>query len=50
MIKRSDIEKLQAEGSRSNTAALGVEAVEKTGILNRKPRVVSDELTVSDYQ
>ena len=50
MIKRSDIEKLQAEGSRSNTAALGVEAVEKTGILNRRPRVVSDELTVSDYQ
>ena len=50
MIKRSDIEKLHAEGSRSNTAALGVEAAEKTGILNRTPRVISHELTVGDYQ
>ncbi len=44
MIKLSDIKAFQESGSRKNTTVLGAEAVEKTGILERKPRVISREL------
>ncbi len=45
MIRLSDVAKFQAcEGSRTNTTALGAEAAQNTGILNRKPRVVGNEL------
>ncbi|MGF1725006.1 YjjI family glycine radical enzyme [Photobacterium nomapromontoriensis] len=43
MIKLSDIAKFKACGSRTNTTGLGEEAAATTGILNRKPRVVSHE-------
>ncbi|MCI2398904.1 YjjI family glycine radical enzyme [Aliiroseovarius subalbicans] len=44
MVRLSDIEKFRAcEGSRINTTALGAEAAEVTGILDRKPRVVAHE-------
>lgn len=46
MIRLSDVEKFQAcKGSRTNTTALGSEAANMTGILNRKPRVVGQELS-----
>ncbi|WP_064603604.1 YjjI family glycine radical enzyme [Photobacterium sp. J15] len=45
MIKLSDIEKFNQEGSRTNTTWLGNEAAANTGILNRKPRVISHEQT-----
>ncbi|MCP5038909.1 MAG: YjjI family glycine radical enzyme [Rhodobacteraceae bacterium] len=48
MIRLSDVAKFQAcEGSRTNTTALGTEAAEMTGILDRKPRVVGHELSPS---
>lgn len=51
MIRLSDVEKFQnAEGSRINTTGLGAEAAEVTGILNRKPRVVGNELSPSYSQ
>jgi YjjI family glycine radical enzyme len=43
MIKLSDINKFQQEGSRKNTTFLGAEAAKNTGILDRAPRVVSME-------
>ncbi|PSW18237.1 YjjI family glycine radical enzyme [Photobacterium sanctipauli] len=43
MVKMSDIAKFQQQGSRTNTTGLGAEAASNTGILNRKPRVVSNE-------
>ena len=43
MIKLSDIAKFKEQGSRTNTTGLGAEAAANTGILNRKPRVVSHE-------
>lgn len=43
MIKLSDIEMFHNCGSRKNTTVLGAEAAEKTGILERKPRVISRE-------
>ncbi|MGR5062069.1 YjjI family glycine radical enzyme [Photobacterium sp. DNB22_13_2] len=45
MIKLSDIAKFKEQGSRTNTTGLGAEAAANTGILNRKPRVVSHEQT-----
>ena len=45
MIRLSDIEKYKEKGSRTNTTVLGAEAAEMTGILDRKPRVVSHELS-----
>lgn len=46
MIRLSDIEKFNAcKGSRINTTALGAEAANETGILDRKPRVVGQELS-----
>ncbi|MFB9217233.1 YjjI family glycine radical enzyme [Vibrio sinaloensis] len=44
MVKLSDIAKFKQQGSRKNTTFLGAEAAEKTGILDRKPRVVSMEM------
>lgn len=43
MVRLSDLEKYRAEGSRTNTTWLGEEAARNTGILQRKPRVVSNE-------
>ncbi len=47
MIKLSDIERFKEQGSRTNTMVLGAEAAEKTGILNRKPRITSQEQSPS---
>ena len=45
MIRLSDVEKFNAaSGSRTNTTALGAEAADRTAILQRKPRVVANEL------
>ena len=43
MVRLSELEKFRAEGSRTNTTWLGEEAARNTGILQRKPRVVSNE-------
>lgn len=43
MVKLSDIKAFHENGSRKNTTVLGAEAAEKTGILERKPRVISRE-------
>ena len=46
MIRLSDVKKFQeCGGSRTNTTALGSEAADNTGILERKPRVVANELS-----
>jgi YjjI family glycine radical enzyme len=45
MVKLSDIEKFDAQGSRTNTTFLGAEAAKNTGILNRKPRVAALEIS-----
>ncbi|MCK5326354.1 MAG: DUF3029 family protein, partial [Woeseiaceae bacterium] len=46
MIRLSDVEKFRKqEGSRTNTTVLGAEAADVTGILERKPRVMSHELS-----
>ncbi len=48
MVRLSDIAKFKAcKGSRTNTTALGAEAADGTGILDRKPRVVGHELSPS---
>lgn len=48
MVRLSDIEQYnQQQGSRINTTALGAEAAASTNILDRKPRVVSHELSPS---
>ncbi|WIY24996.1 YjjI family glycine radical enzyme [Parasedimentitalea psychrophila] len=45
MIRLSDVAQFHAEqGSRTNTTALGAEASKQTLILQRKPRVVANEL------
>ncbi|MEX3010325.1 YjjI family glycine radical enzyme [Hoeflea sp. TYP-13] len=45
MIRLSDVEQYNAKnGSRTNTTALGAEAAKCTSILQRKPRVVANEL------
>ncbi len=44
MVKLSDIEKLQQEGSRINSTVLGAESVENWGLLGRLPRVISHEV------
>lgn len=45
MIKLSEIAKYDEEGSRTNTTFLGNEAAKNTGILDRKPRVASIEMS-----
>ncbi|MDX2411942.1 MAG: YjjI family glycine radical enzyme [Woeseiaceae bacterium] len=45
MIRLSDIKKFnEQKGSRTNTTVLGAEAADVTGILDRRPRVVGNEL------
>lgn len=45
MVRLSDIRRFrEKQGSRTNTTVLGAEAAELTGILDRKPRVVGNEL------
>ncbi len=44
MVKLSDIAKFDEQGSRTNTTFLGSEASKNTGILDRKPRVVAQEM------
>jgi len=45
MVRLSDIRKYnEQQGSRTNTTVLGAEAADVTGILERKPRVVANEL------
>ena len=45
MVRLSDIRKFNEQrGSRTNTTVLGAEAADVTGILDRKPRVVGNEL------
>ena len=45
MVRLSDIRKFnELQGSRTNTTVLGAEAADVTGILDRKPRVVGNEL------
>jgi YjjI family glycine radical enzyme len=45
MVRLSDIRKFNEQrGSRTNTTVLGAEAADVTGILDRKPRVVANEL------
>jgi YjjI family glycine radical enzyme len=45
MVRMSDIRKFRdKQGSRTNTTVLGAEAADMTGILDRKPRVVGNEL------
>ena len=45
MVRLSDIRKFnEQQGSRTNTTVLGAEAADVTGILDRKPRVVGNEL------
>ncbi len=44
MIRLADVRRFSEEGSRTNTTVLGSEAIEITGILNRRPRVVGHEL------
>ena len=46
MVRLSDIEKFNAEGSRLNTTWLGEEAAKNTGIMQRQPRVISHEQTM----
>ncbi len=51
MVRRSDIDKFNAQaGSRTNTTALGAEAANLTDILQRKPRVVANELLAGANQ
>ncbi|WP_435328634.1 YjjI family glycine radical enzyme [Vibrio hannami] len=45
MVKLSDIAKFKDQGSRTNTTFLGSEAADNTGILDRQPRVISQEMS-----
>ncbi|TND55286.1 YjjI family glycine radical enzyme [Aeromonas dhakensis] len=49
MIRKSDVARFAAEGSRLQTTCLGAEASELTGICQRSPRVVGREATLCDY-
>ncbi|MFQ2275066.1 YjjI family glycine radical enzyme [Aeromonas hydrophila] len=49
MIRKSDVARFAAEGSRLQTTSLGAEASELTGIRQRAPRVVGREATLCDY-
>ena len=51
MVRLSDIRKFnEQQGSRTNTTVLGAEAADVTGILDRKPRVVGNELSPGHRQ
>lgn len=47
MIRKSDVARFAAEGSRLQTTCLGAEASELTGIRRRTPRVLGLELSLS---
>lgn len=47
MIRKSDVARFAAEGSRLQTTCLGAEASELTGIRRRAPRVLGLELSLS---
>ena len=49
MIRKRDVVRFAAEGSRLQTTSLGAEASELTGIRQRAPRVVANESTISQY-
>ena len=49
MIRKRDVERFAAQGSRLQTTCLGAEASELTGIRQRAPRVVGREATLCDY-
>lgn len=49
MIRKRDVARFAAEGSRLQTTCLGAEASELTGIRQRTPRVVANESTISQY-
>lgn len=49
MIRKSDLARFAAEGSRLQTTCLGAEASELTGIRRRAPRVVGLEASLRDY-
>jgi len=44
MVKLSEVKKLREQGSRNDTTALGAEAIDRTGIKNRNPRIGCIEL------
>ncbi len=51
MIRLSDVKKFNdKQGSRTNTTGIGAEAADLMGILDRKPRVVGNELSPSYSQ
>jgi len=50
MVKLSDIAAFKEIGSRMNTTGLGAEAVSNTGILTRKPRVMSQEMEAGAFK
>jgi hypothetical protein len=49
MIRKSDLARFAAEGSRLQTTCLGAEASELTGIRQRAPRVLGLEASLCDY-
>ncbi|WP_439843016.1 YjjI family glycine radical enzyme [Aeromonas taiwanensis] len=49
MIRKRDVERFAAQGSRLQTTCLGAEASELTGIRQRAPRVMGREATPCDY-
>ncbi|WP_324032609.1 YjjI family glycine radical enzyme [Aeromonas caviae] len=49
MIRKSDVARFAAEGSRLQTTCLGAEASDVTAIRQRAPRVVANESTISQY-
>lgn len=49
MIRKSDVARFAAEGSRLQTTCLGAEASELTGIRQRAPRVIGRETSLSEY-
>lgn len=48
MIRKRDVERFAAQGSRLQTTCLGAEASEQTGIRQRAPRVVAIEALLSE--
>ena len=49
MIRKSDVARFAAEGSRLQTTCLGAEASELTGIRQQAPRVLGLEASLCDY-
>ncbi len=49
MIRKRDVVRFAAEGSRLQTTSLGAEASELTGIRQRAPRVVAIETLLNEH-